>query len=232
MREGLVIAVSSGNRTAGVLDRRGPKGSAFAYGPQGLPDRAVTVTIPVGVQSWNTQFGLAPVFEMNLPEGALRERLIRRFAKATGRFGDLDLLSVAGRRRIGRLRFSAPDAELDEETPFQPIGDILRARRGGALLDYLLGTFAAYSGVSGVQPEVMIRAKEGSWKGKASGRESSSLGNATHIVKLWDAAEFPELAAYEFFCLSAARTAGLSVQNFQLSEDPKMAQRSFSIGSI
>ena len=36
---------------------------------------------------------------------------------------------------------------------------------------------------------------------------------------MWDAAEFPELAANEFFCLSAARAVGLSVPNFQLSED-------------
>ena len=36
---------------------------------------------------------------------------------------------------------------------------------------------------------------------------------------MWDAAEFPELAANEFFCLSAARAAGLAVPNFQLSED-------------
>ncbi len=213
-----MIRVWSDNKTAGVLDRLGPRGSTFAYDPQALPERAVSVTMPVRVQSWNMQFGLAPVFEMNLPEGALRERLIRRFAKATGRFDDLDLLSVVGRTQIGRLRFSALDAELDEEVPFQSIDEILRARRGGALFDYLLDTFAAYSGLSGVQPKVMIRAKEEGRK-KASGRELSSLRSATHIVKLWDAAEFPELAANEFFCLSAARAAGLEVPNFQLSED-------------
>ena len=102
-----MIRVWSDNKAAGVLDRLGPKGSTFAYDPQALPGRAVSVTMPVRVQSWNTQFGLAPIFEMNLPEGALRERLIRRFAKATGRFDDLDLLSVVGRTQIGRLRFSA-----------------------------------------------------------------------------------------------------------------------------
>ena len=213
-----MIRVWSDNKMAGVLDRLGPKGSTFAYDPQAASERAVSVTMPVRVPSWNMQFGLAPIFEMNLPEGALRERLVRRFAKATGRFDDLDLLSVVGRTQIGRLRFSALDAELDEDVPFQSIDEILRARRGGALFDYLLDTFAAYSGVSGVQPKVMIRAKEGGRK-KASGRESSSLRSATHIVKLWDAAEFPELAANEFFCLSAAKRAGLVVPNFQLSED-------------
>ncbi len=215
-----MIRVWSDNQKAGALDRLGPRGSTFAYDAEAPSARAVSVTMPVRVQSWDTKFGLAPIFEMNLPEGALRERLIRRFAKATGRFDDLDLLSIVGRTQIGRLRYSALDAELDEEVPFQSIDEILRARRGGALFDYLLETFAAYSGLSGVQPKVMIRSKErGAGKGKASGRELSSLRSATHIVKLWDAAEFPELAANEFFCLTAAKTAGLSVPNFQLSDD-------------
>ena len=125
-----MIRVWSGNRTAGVLDRLGSRGSTFAYDPEAPRERAVSVTMPVRVQSWDTRFGLAPVFEMNLPEGALRERLMRRFAKATGRFDDLDLLSVTGRTQIGRLRFSALDAALDEEVPFQSIDEILRARRG------------------------------------------------------------------------------------------------------
>jgi serine/threonine-protein kinase HipA len=214
-----VIRVWSDDRRAGVLDRLGPKGSTFAYDPEAPRERAVSVTMPVRVQSWDTRFGLAPVFEMNLPEGALRERLVRRFAKATGRFDDLDLLGVVGRTQIGRLRYSALDAELDEEVPFQSIDEILRARRGGALFDYLLETFAAYSGLSGVQPKVMVRAKAAGPKGTQSSRESSSLRSATHIVKLWDAVEFPELAANEFFCLTAAKAAGLTVADFQLSDD-------------
>lgn len=214
-----MIRVWSDNRPAGVLDRLSAKGSTFAYDPQAAPERAVSMTMPVRVQSWDTRFGLAPVFEMNLPEGALRERLVRRFAKATGRFDDIDLLSVVGRTQIGRLRYSAIDAGLDEDVPFQSIDEILRARRGGELFDYLLDTFAAHSGLSGVQPKVMIRAEQGGGKRKTSGREASSLRSATHIVKLWDEREFPELAANEFFCLTAARRAGLAVPGVQLSED-------------
>ncbi len=214
-----MIRVWSDNKAAGVLARLGPKGSTFAYDPQAAPERAVSMTMPVRVQSWDMRFGLAPIFEMNLPEGALKERLLRRFAKAMGRFDDVDLLSVTGRTQIGRLRYSAIDAALDEDVPFQSIDEILRARRGGELFDYLLDTFAAHSGLSGVQPKVMIRGEERGGKRKASGRESSSLRSATHIVKLWDAREYPELAANEFFCLSAARRAGLIVPHFQLSDD-------------
>ncbi len=214
-----MIRVWSDNKAAGILARLGAKGSTFAYDPLATPERAVSMTMPVRVQSWDMRFGLAPIFEMNLPEGALRERLVRRFAKAAGRFDDIDLLSVVGRTQIGRLRFSAVDAELDEEVPFQSIDEILRARRGGELFDYLLETFAAHSGLSGVQPKVMIRAAQEGGQRKASGRESSSLRSATHIVKLWDAREYPELAANEFFCLAAARRAGLKVPHFQLSQD-------------
>jgi serine/threonine-protein kinase HipA len=81
-----LIRVWSDNRPAGILDRLGARGSTFAYDPRALPERAVSVTMPVRVQSLDTRFGLAPIFEMNLPEGALRARLIRMFAKAAGRF--------------------------------------------------------------------------------------------------------------------------------------------------
>ena len=33
-------------------------------------------------------------------------------------------------------------------------------------------------------------------------------------MKLWEAADYPELAANEFFCLTAARRAGLNVPEF------------------
>lgn len=212
-----MIRVWSDAKRAGALDRLGQRGSTFAYEPGAPMARAVSITMPVRVQSWDTSFGLAPIFEMNLPEGALRERLMRRFAKATGKFDDFDLLGVVGRTQIGRIRYSAENQDLSEEVPFQSIDEILRARRGGELFDYLLSTFAEQSGISGVQPKVMIRAS-----GKASdpkGRQSPSIMSATHIVKLWDAEEYPELAANEYFCLQAAQKLGLPVPNFELSDD-------------
>ena len=48
-------------------------------------------TIAARIASWNTEFGLLPIFDMNLPEGALRAHLVGSFAKATGTFDDFDL---------------------------------------------------------------------------------------------------------------------------------------------
>lgn len=210
-----MIRVWSDSRHAGKLDRYREYGSVFAYDPEAAPERAVSVTMPVQMVSWNQAHGLLPIFEMNLPEGALREHLKLRFAKATGRFDDFDLLGIVGRTQIGRIRYSAWGQELNEDVPFQSIDAILRARRGGDLFDYLLETFAAHSGLSGVQPKVLIRGTES----EAPSDGTVSFRGATHIVKLWDAQHAPDLAANEFFCLSAAKAAGLPVPHFELSND-------------
>jgi serine/threonine-protein kinase HipA len=176
--------------------------------------------MPVRLASWDTDYGAAPIFEMNLPEGALRERLRMAFAKATGSFDDLDLLSIVGRSQLGRIRFTALDATLDEEVPFQSVDEIVSSRRGGELYRYLIEKFAVHSGISGVQPKFLVR-DEGKLSGAADGKRllSPSFRGATHIVKFWDPSEFPELAANEFFCLMAASRCGLQVPPHRLAED-------------
>ena len=198
--------------STGILDRFKARGSTFAYRAEASAADAVSVTMPKRTASWNTDFGLAPIFDMNLPEGALRSLLARRFAKAVGTFDDLDLLAVVGRTQIGRLRYSAPDAALDEHVPFQSVDEILRARRGGELFDHLLDRFAVHSGLSGVQPKVMIR-------GRNDENQPTLFKTATHIVKLWNQDEYPELAANEFFCLSVAQKLGIRVPSFHMSDD-------------
>ena len=119
-----MIRVWSDNKPAGVLDRNGQRGSAFVYEPGTAAERAVSVTMPVRLESWNTPLGVAPIFEMNLPEGALRERLRLAFAKATGTFDDVELLSIVGRSQLGRVRFTGVNDRLDEGVPFQSIDEI------------------------------------------------------------------------------------------------------------
>jgi serine/threonine-protein kinase HipA len=153
---------------------------------------------------------------MNLPEGVLRERLRLAFAKATGSFDDLDLLTLVGRSQVGRLRFTGEDDDLDEAVPFQSVDEILAAKRDSGLFAYLLERFATFSGISGVQPKLLLRDHDAI---AAVGPEDrASLRGATHIVKFWEP-EYPELAANEYFCLRAAERAGLEVPRFQLAED-------------
>jgi serine/threonine-protein kinase HipA len=166
------------------------------------------------------RFGLAPIFEMNMPEGVLRERLRLAFAKATGTFDDFDLLTIVGRSQVGRIRYTGQNEELQEEVPFQSIDEILAQRRGGELFRYLIERFATFSGISGVQPKVMIR-DENAFEPtpQPGGRLSQSYRGATHIVKFWEQNEYPQLAANEYFCLKVAEKCGLEVPRYRLAED-------------
>ena len=215
-----MIRVWTDGAEAGLLDRRGERGSVFAYTPRTAQARAVSLTMPVRLSSWDTTFGLAPIFEMNLPEGVLRERLRLAFAKATGTFDDFDLLTIVGRSQVGRVRYTGEADQLDEAVPFQSVDEILESRRGGELFRYLIEKFAEFSGISGVQPKVLVRDETAAAALVAARpRQSAFCRGATHIVKFWEANEFPQLAANEYFCLQAARRCGLDVPPFRLAED-------------
>src|SRR5580658_6709389 len=146
----------------GLLDRHGERGSTFAYLPDTPTARAVSVTMPVRLPSWSVPFGLPPIFEMNLPEGILRERLRLAFAKATGSFDEFDLLSIVGRSQVGRIRYTGEKERLNEDVPFQSVDEILASRGGGDLYSYLIEKFAQYSGISGIQPKVLVRDEKSS----------------------------------------------------------------------
>jgi serine/threonine-protein kinase HipA len=215
-----MIKVWTDAAEAGLLDRHGDRGSTFAYLADTPSTRSVSVTMPMRLESWSASFGLLPIFEMNLPEGVLRERLRLAFAKATGTFDEFDLLSVVGRSQVGRIRYTGDKEQLREDVPFQSVDEILERRRGGDLFRYLLEKFASYSGISGVQPKILVRDENAFAEMEHTGhRLSASYRGATHIVKLWEPNEYPQLAANEYFCLTVARKCGLDVPPFRLAED-------------
>ena len=215
-----MIKVWADAAEAGLLDRQGARGSTFLYLPGAPPARAASVTMPVRLPSWDIAYGLPPIFEMNLPEGILRERLRLAFAKATGTFDEFDLLSIVGRSQIGRLRYTGDQEQLTEDVPFQSVDEILARRRDGDLFRYLIDKFASFSGISGVQPKILVRDEDSSAALRnVKPRLSQSYRGATHIVKLWDPNEFPQLAANEHFCLTVAQKCGLEIPPYRLAED-------------
>lgn len=226
-----MIEVRVNHRQSGRLTKIAPAGSSFVYGGLSDPEQGVSLTMPVQAPSYDWNYGLLPVFEMNLPEGALRARLQRDFAKSLGHFDDLDLLAITGRHQIGRIEYGAPPdvmALMPDRAPagFQSVDEILKARRDGDLFDYLMSRYAGQSGISGVQPKVLIQDTDkfspaltfSQDAGQGDPRKTVSLSSATHIVKLWEPSEYPELAANEYFCLRAAVRAGLDVPQIDLSE--------------
>jgi serine/threonine-protein kinase HipA len=100
------------------------------------------------------------------------------------------------------------------------VDEILESKRGGDLFRYLLERFASFSGISGVQPKILVRDEDAFAAMEHAGhRLSHSCLGATHIVKLWEPNEYPQLAAKEYFCLMVATKCGLDVPPYRLAED-------------
>src|SRR5262249_52043126 len=76
---------------AGRIDRsdRDADVILFTYRDGCPPQTAVSLTMPIRSDQYDAMSGLLPIFEMNLPEGLLRERLRNQFAKAIPEFDDL-----------------------------------------------------------------------------------------------------------------------------------------------
>ncbi len=201
-------------RAVGTLTREDPA-NRFIYDTDVAACLGVSLLMPVNRTPYLAERAavLHPVFDMSLPEGALREALNMMFAKALPVFDDLALLEIVGRSLIGRLRLGASPEELDQVPP-QNLRELLASRGTDELFAELLQRYARYSGVAGVQPKLLIRDDGSLGTSRFSPvpvNERVTAHGTTHIVKSFDAAKYPGLASNEFFCLKAARAAGLPV---------------------
>lgn len=211
-RERLHISVSG--MAVGTLGRGQPRGdSVFTYAENAQEENAVSLTMPVRLESYTWDQGIHPIFEMNLPEGALRDELVRRFSKAVRGFDDFAMLAIVGPYQLGRIGI-ANAQDSNDQPPETSLADLLVHDGAQGLFDDLLHTYGQYSGVSGVQPKVLVR-------DNATTVDRLTHRGATHLVKSFRPEEYPELAANEYFCMRAALHCGLEVPKFELSEHGK-----------
>jgi serine/threonine-protein kinase HipA len=207
------LHVTVSETAVGVLGRDQQRSeSVFVYSTKAQEEQSVSLTMPVRLESYAWEPGVPPIFEMNLPEGALRDELVRRFSKAVRGFDDFAMLAIVGPHQLGRVGIGR--LQVSAGPPETSLADLLVHDGAEGLFDDLLHTYGQYSGVSGVQPKVLIR-------DSASTVDRLTHRGATHLIKAFRADEFPELAANEFFCMRAALHAGLEVPEFELSERGK-----------
>ncbi|HEV2607457.1 MAG TPA: type II toxin-antitoxin system HipA family toxin, partial [Xanthomonadaceae bacterium] len=168
---------------------------------------------------------LHPIFQMNLPEGYLLERLRNRVAKTTP-VDPMLLLALTGREAsIGRVHVRPPEALLaslgEEPTPArgERLEQILAWDGAENLFEELARRYLLRTGISGVQPKLLV--PEELPPGEAS------LATSDLIVKS-GGDDYPGLAVNEFVCMSAARRAGIPVPEFYLSDNRQLfAMRRF-----
>jgi len=200
------LAVWVAGKKAGLLACEKRNEYVFAYAPDVSTDAQVSLTMPVRLESWVSR-DLHPIFQMNLPEGALLETIRRAIAKVIGE-DDLSILRVTGGNQVGRNRFSLPGDEIPHlaETR-ESLDDLLTYPDTLELFNELVERHALMSGISGIQPKVLLEATE-----------RATMASAGFIVKSWGN-DYPHLAANEYFCMTAAKRAGLRTPEFFLSDN-------------
>jgi len=171
-------------------------------------DEALSLTMPLRNESY-THNDLHPIFQMNLPEGALREALERATAKQYGS-DDLTLLTILGANQIGRVVYSPAGQAIKAQTDSDLHLDDLLNHQDSNLFSELLSRYAKSSGVAGVQPKVLVDIQN-----------RLSLPIDRYIVKSWGK-EYPHLGCNEYVCMNIAKKAGLDVPETYLSDNGKL----------
>lgn len=163
----------------------------------------VSLTMPIRNASWNSKV-LHPIFQMNLPEGALKDAIKNHFAKIQN-IDDLNLLKIIGPYMLGRVKF---EKIIDDKDNLQ-LDDIVNSSKQN-LFEELMQRFAIRSGISGVQPKVLLGA-----------HNKTTMKFEHYIVKSWENS-YPNLALNEYFCMKAIKNAHLCTPEFYLSNDYSM----------
>lgn len=203
------LSISTPQGAAGTLR----KDSRFVFNYEDGLDRArqISIGMPVRAESYSSTL-LHPIFAMNRPEGYLFDVIVKRMAK----FEDLDdmrLLSILGGNQIGRLSY----AETPTARVARPVRigreEILRSTQPG-IFEFLVDTYFD-SGISGVQPKVMVADADRIPPAKGSAVVNDLIVKSSGV-------DYPFLAQNEFLCMEAARLAGIEVAPFWLSDDGKL----------
>lgn len=209
------LRVATPQGDSGVLGRT-DDGYLFGYHAEAPRAAEISLLMPHRLEPYVGR-ELLPIFQMNLPEGYLLEQLRQRLAKATPTDPML-LLALTGREMaIGRVWVEPWQATGDNGDVTPPAGEslaqILAWDGAENLFDELAQRYLMRSGISGVQPKLLV--PEAIPEGKLS------LHTSELIVKS-GGAEYPGLAVNEFVCMTIARAAGISVPEFFLSDNRQL----------
>ena len=200
------LDVTVNGELAGVLHTSDRNRYTFTYDREAT-GREVSLTMPFRPASWEHD-RLHPVFAQNLPEGYLKEVLAKTVRKLHGS-GNLALLAHLGPYQIGRLGYQLPGARVAEASQREDLNTLLHSNNPD-LFDELVEKYALRSGISGMQPKVLVDLQD-----------KATVRSGRLIVKSWGP-DFPQLALNEYYCMRVAKLAGLPVPAFDVSTDGRL----------
>ncbi|MEO8411829.1 MAG: type II toxin-antitoxin system HipA family toxin [Propionivibrio sp.] len=180
------------------------------------PGCEIALTMPLRAQSYAANI-LPGVLRQNLPEGFLLDWIKARFGKVT-KIDDMSVLAISGREVIGRVRSLQPSDDGSPKMPGEHLKTLLTWKGAEDLFAHLAEQYAMASGISGVQPKVVVSVR--------SERERDAIDKMTikdrSVIVKSSGDDYPSLAENEYFCMSIAKAAGLDVPKFWLSDDKKL----------
>ncbi len=193
------VSVPEGN--SGMLEKS--HRFSYAYEHSAQSGHQLSLTMPVRLPSYS-RGSIHPIFEQNLPEGYVRERITERLRKHI-RIDEMLFLALQRDYGIGRLRYCS-DSFPNDRTGTEDLAEILRWRGKKSLFDELINKYLLQTSISGVQPKVLVR-------------DSRATFRTPGLIIKSGLDEYPGLAVNEFFCMTAAKNCGLKVPEFYLSDD-------------
>ena len=156
--------------------------------------------------TWQDGDLFAPM-DQNLPEGDLFMKIRELFPKQP--MTPMHLLALVGRNGIGRLGYSLPELPVAPAPRLLSKEELQKTRYTPEVFDELVAAYLSTgAGIAGMQPKIMVP-------------DRPTVPIPSLIVKA-ASASYPGLAVNEYLCLSAARSAGIEVPSFALSDDGQM----------
>jgi len=226
------LYVGTQDGIAGLLSKESQH--VFTYGTQVVAQldqrMGVSLTMEVRAESYKST-PIFPVFQTSLPEGFLKDRIVDKFSK-TMRMDDMALLAISGGNRVGRIRVSRDEEMTPDNVGAESLKEIMESEGSRNLFKDLCDKYLISSGISGVQPKVVLNAiddlsdKNSVAEGTATSPSKISIGEKSTlrgknlIIKI-AGDDYPALSENEFHCLNIAKSAELDVPNFWISEDKK-----------
>jgi len=175
----------------------------FTYAGDAADQPAVALLMLPSRQLVYQDGDLFPSMDMNLPEGYLFQRIRELHPKQ--QLSKMHMLALIGANGIGRVGYRMPGTQPPAVVHMSKADILSRSADGDFFGDLVNAYLSTGAGISGVQPKIMV--------------PSRATTPVPDLIVKTQGPDFAGLAANEFLCLSAARSAGLAVPGFELSQD-------------